>query len=128
MVSPATSCGGFYKLLLIAYPCYAKNGGRYMDLTEDEIEAANRRGVAMLARYPAAVAVHYDCDSACIVISLSNGRKISVSPQEIPGMELTSPEDLNDAEISPQGQGIHFPVIDADIFIPALLDGLGSHQ
>ena len=34
-----------------------------------------------------------------------------------------------DAEISPSGLGIHFPRLDADLYIPALLEGfLGSKR
>jgi hypothetical protein len=97
-----------------------------MDLTEREFDAANLRGERMLARFPAAVAVHYDCAAACIVISLSNGKELAVDPKNIPGLETAKPQDLTDAQISPYGQGIYFPLIDADIYIPALLEGSGQ--
>jgi hypothetical protein len=37
------------------------------------------------------------------------------------GLEKAQPEDLAAPQISPHGQGIHFPMIDADIYVPALL-------
>jgi hypothetical protein len=95
-----------------------------MGITKREFEEANRRGAEMLAKYPAAVAVHYDSDLAQLVIALSNGQQIMVAPQTIRGLEKAGPEDLVDAQISPYGQGIHFPAIDADIYIPALFDSL----
>jgi len=97
-----------------------------MGFTKREFEEANRRGKEMLAKYPAAVAVHYDCSLARLVIALSNGERIAVAPQSIQGLEQVRPEDLADAQISPYGQGIHFPAIDADIYIPALLDSLAA--
>lgn len=42
-------------------------------------------------------------------------------------LERAHPADLMDAEITPSGLGIHFPKLDADVYIPALLEGfLGS--
>jgi hypothetical protein len=36
---------------------------------------------------------------------------------------------LADIEISPSGLGLHFPQLDADLYLPALLQGfLGSRQ
>jgi hypothetical protein len=36
---------------------------------------------------------------------------------------------LSKIEISPSGLGLHFPAIDADLYLPALLDGfLGSRR
>ncbi|MRX11278.1 DUF2442 domain-containing protein [Pseudoduganella sp. FT25W] len=92
-----------------------------MDITDSEFEAANRRGAEMLAKFPAAVAVRYDSASARLIILLSNGQHIAVAPPAIRGLEKAQPEDLIDAQISPYGQGIYFPKIDADIYLPALL-------
>jgi hypothetical protein len=44
-------------------------------------------------------------------------------------LEKAHPADLVDAEISPSGLGVHFPKLDADLYIPALLEGfLGSKR
>lgn len=95
-----------------------------MSITKRKFEEANRRGKEMLAKYPAAVAVHYDYSLARLIVALSNGERIAVAPQTIRGLEQARPEDFMDAQISPYGQGIHFPAIDADIYVPALLDKL----
>jgi hypothetical protein len=92
-----------------------------MDITESEFDAANQRGEEVLARFPAAVTVRYDGDAAVLVVALSNGQQLRSAPQSIPGLEKARPEDLAAAQISPFGQGIHFPTIDADIYVPALL-------
>jgi hypothetical protein len=50
-------------------------------------------------------------------------------PQDTEELEQASPEQLSKIEISPSGFGIHFPDIDADIYLPGLLEGfLGSRQ
>lgn len=100
-----------------------------MELSDAEFEAANRRGAANKAAFPAAVAVRYDRRISRIVISLSSGLDIAFAPRDVQGFEHARPIDLVDAEISPSGFGVHFPKIDADIYIPALLEGfLGSKR
>jgi hypothetical protein len=100
-----------------------------MEITNETFEAANRRGQAMKARFPAAVAVRYDHHLARVVVSLASGLDLAFSPQDAQGLENATPNDLAGAEISPDGFGIHFPCIDADLYIPALLQGfLGSKR
>jgi hypothetical protein len=54
---------------------------------------------------------------------------ISFSPQTVEGLEAAKAIDLTGIEISPSGFGLHFPKLDADIYLPALLDGfLGSRN
>ena len=92
-------------------------------------EAANRRGIAKKSAFPAAVAVRYDRRISRIVILLASGLEIAFAPRNVQGLEEAHPADLVDAEISPSGLGVHFPKIDADIYIPALLRGfLGSKR
>lgn len=98
-----------------------------MDITDTTFETANRRGAAKKAAFPAAVAVRYDRRISRIVISLASGLQIAFSPRDAQGLENAHPADLSDAEISPSGLGVHFPKLDADLYIPALLEGfLGS--
>jgi len=64
-----------------------------------------------------------------VVIDLSSGLSIAFKPQDAQGFEHAEPEQLRKIEISPSGLGLHFPVIDADIYLPALLEGfLGSRR
>ncbi|MET0265438.1 MAG: DUF2442 domain-containing protein [Duganella sp.] len=57
------------------------------------------------------------------------GRSPTYSQKIWRGLENARPADLADAEISPSGLGVHFPRIDADIYLPALLEGfLGSKR
>ena len=78
---------------------------------------------------PIAVAVRYDRRIAKVVISLSSGVDISFSPKQAQGLETAKPADLTDAQISPSGLGVHLPRLDADLYIPALLQGfLGSRR
>ena len=55
---------------------------------------------------------------------LDSGLEVAFSPKLAQGLEQAHPDDLSDAEISPSGLGIHFPRLDADIYLPSLLEGL----
>jgi len=100
-----------------------------MDISDSVFETANLRGRAKKASFPAATAVRYDRRIARVVISLASGLQIAFSPRDVQGLENAHPADLANAEISPSGLGVHFPKLDADIYIPALLEGfLGSKR
>lgn len=94
-----------------------------MTTTDKAIAAANRRGVEKKAAFPVAVSVRYDRRVSRVVITLATGLELAFSPKHAQGLEHAHPADLADAEISPSGLGIHFPRLDADIYIPALLEG-----
>ena len=77
--------------------------------------------------YPEVIAARYDRRIAKVVVSLKTGLDLAFSPHDAQGLETAHPADLVDIQISASGLGIHFPKLDADIYIPALLDGfLGS--
>jgi len=100
-----------------------------MELSEKLFAAANRRGEVAKAAFPAAVAVRYDRRSARRVISFASGIDILFSPKQAQGLEVAQADDLADAQISPSGLGLHFPKLDADLYLPALLEGfLGSRR
>jgi hypothetical protein len=93
----------------------------------DDFEQANQRAKDLEARIPRAVSAHYDRKTGRIVILLSSKLIVSFSPGDVEGLEDARPSQLNQIEISPSGFGIHFPVVDADLYIPGLLEGfLGS--
>jgi hypothetical protein len=97
--------------------------------SEEEVEAANQRAAAQLSRTPPATAVHYDCNADRVIVDLSSGLSILFRPQDVQGLEQARPEQLSEVEISPSGLGLHFPAIDADVYIPGLLEGsFGSRR
>ncbi|QWF71505.1 DUF2442 domain-containing protein [Methylomonas paludis] len=100
-----------------------------MAITKEEFVAANQRGKKAKAILPSIVSVKYDRRISRIVIALSSGLDLSFAPKSAQGLEHAHPADLTDIEVTPSGLGIHFPKLDADIYIPALLEGfLGSKQ
>ncbi len=100
-----------------------------MAIDQDTLKAANARGSARLAHSPMATAAHYDRRNARVVVELSSGLHISFKPQDAQGLEQSRPAQLGAIEISPSGLGLHFPALDADLYLPALLEGfMGSRR
>jgi len=55
--------------------------------------------------------------------------ELAFSPRDAQGLEEATAAQLNPIEISPSGFGLHFPKIDADLYLPAILNGvLGSKK
>jgi hypothetical protein len=97
--------------------------------SHDDLKEANRRGAELQANVPRAVSADYDRRTGRIVIHLSSKLIISFAPEDAQGLEDARPSELGKIEISPSGFGLHFPALDADIYVPALLEGsLGSRS
>ena len=93
-----------------------------MKISDAAFDTANRRGVATKAAFPSVISVRYDRPSARLVVLLASELAMTFPRKRIKGLENARPADLEDAEISPSGLGIHFPRIDGDIYLPALLE------
>jgi hypothetical protein len=95
----------------------------------DEYEAAQARAEALRGNQPTAIAARYDGRLRRVVIRLSTGLDVAFAPRDAQGLETATPKELDVIEISPSGLGLHFPKLDADLYLPALLDGyLGSRS
>jgi Protein of unknown function (DUF2442) len=90
----------------------------------DEFDKAVSRAERRRASEPAAVAARYDKDHDRVVVKLNTGAEFAFPRRQAQGLEAAKPTDLNPIEISPSGFGLHFPKLDADLWLPALLDGV----
>ncbi len=89
----------------------------------------HERAEARLSRTPSATAARYDRRIGRLVIDLSSGLSIAFRPHDAQGLERAKPEQLTNIEISPSGLGLHFPALDADLYLPSLLARfLGSRR
>lgn len=94
-----------------------------MEVTEGEFEQAEERMQA-LRRAGHVVAAHYDRSSALVVATLDTGVAVSFPPAMVEGLAGMASDDLAEIEISPAGLGLHWPKLDADVYMPALLLGV----
>jgi hypothetical protein len=95
----------------------------------DTVAAAGVRGKRLQSSLPRVVSARYDRRIERVVLHLSTGIDLAFPPHIAQGLEDATPTQLGSIEISPSGFGIHFPRVDADIYLPALLEGfLGSRH
>ncbi|CAH0348072.1 DUF2442 domain-containing protein [Aquabacterium sp. CECT 9606] len=71
-----------------------------------------------------AISARYDAASGDVVTRLSTGMQISFKPGLAAGLEHSQLSDLQQIEVSPSGVGLHFPALDADLYVPSLLVGI----
>lgn len=84
-----------------------------------------RADARMARERDAGHAVHagYDVERRRLVVALSTGVELSVPVASVEGLAGAAPDDLGEIEISPSGLGLHWPRLDADVWIPGLLAG-----
>lgn len=75
-------------------------------------------------RGPRAESAYYDADRNRIIVRLTTGVEIGFAPSDVEGLQHASGEDLESIEVEAFGLGLHFPALDADLYVPALLEGV----
>jgi hypothetical protein len=98
-------------------------------VSREQFDQANERGARRRETGAIAIRANYNRRTRRIVVALENGLEVAFPPELVEGLKNANPSDLNSIEISPSGFGLHFPSLDADVYLPALLQGvLGSRQ
>lgn len=99
-----------------------------MAITDNEYTQAGQR-MQTLRAHGHAVAARYDRRRARVVISLNTGVEVTFPPKLAEGLADADPGDLAKIEITPSGLGLHWPELDADVYVPGLLAGaFGGRQ
>ena len=94
-----------------------------MEITDREFEQANARGQAAWGAGHA-VSARYDHPSERLVVDIHTGVQLAVPVALIQGLAGASPDDLTLVEIEAGGLGLHWPKLDADVYVPGLLQGV----
>jgi Protein of unknown function (DUF2442) len=94
-----------------------------MAVTEQDVHEAEKR-MAALRENGFAVSARYDRRTARVVVNLNTGVQIAFPTRLAEGLAGASANDLAEIEISPAGLGLHWPKLDADVYVPALLKGV----
>lgn len=68
------------------------------------------------------------CSSDELIVSLNDGRVLSAPLAWFPRLTRATAEQLADFELLGDGEGIHWPSVDEDISVAALLDGRRSAE
>jgi Protein of unknown function (DUF2442) len=95
-----------------------------MAITDAAIKAGEARMRRMQKANGTVHSARYDRRLRRIVLELDSGLELSFSPGQAQGLGEASPAELSVIEVSPSGLGLHWPRLDADLYLPALLKGL----
>ncbi len=94
-----------------------------MAITEQELAEAEQR-MATIREAGHAVSARYDRRRSRVVVGLNTGVELTFPARLAEGLADASPDSLSEIEISPAGLGLHWPKLDADLYVPALLQGV----
>lgn len=94
-----------------------------LELESGEYEAAVERARVRAETEPHAVAARYDRRLRLVLIELNTGLRVAFRPADVQGLESATVADLSVIELDADGFGLHFPTIDADVWLPGLLAG-----
>jgi Protein of unknown function (DUF2442) len=98
-------------------------------VTDAQIEAAERRGREMLATEPRASAAFFDQATGRVVVELTNGCIYAFPAKLAQDLRDASDEALALIEVDGAGFNLHWPALDADLYVPALVSGVfGTRQ
>lgn len=96
-------------------------------IDETSFAKASGRGRRILARGPLATAARYDAGR--IHVELNNGCAFEFPVDQAQGLAGAKAADLRTIEVCAAGLGLHWPKLDADLYVPALVKGiLGTSQ
>ena len=94
-----------------------------LELEPGEYEAAVERARIRAETEPHATAARYDKRLRMVMVTLHTGLTVAFRPADVQGLETATVADLSVIELDADGFGLHFPAIDADVWLPGLLAG-----
>lgn len=95
-----------------------------MAITAADKKQAEGRMKALMRSTPRAISARYDRKRGRIVVGLDGGLELAFPPDLAEGLANAKSSGLSMIEISPTGLGLHFPRLDADLYLPGLLEGV----
>lgn len=95
-----------------------------MAINDEQIRAATVRGVRLNRDRVHAVAARYIRSRALVEIELDNGAYFSFPPALTQSLANAKPSQLAQVQVVGGGTGLYFPRLDADLYVPALFEGV----
>jgi len=94
--------------------------------TDAEIDAAITRANVAERERPKAIAAVYRSANDTVVTTLATGVQVAIPRKLLQGLQDATPRQLAKVEIEGPGTGLHWPLLDVDHYIPAVLAGVGT--
>ena len=93
-----------------------------MGVTTEEFEQANLRAARKRISSPRLLLAR--CAKGVLTVAFINGVELRVPVALIEGLARAPVSSLREIELSPSGHGLHFPALDADVYLPGLMKGI----
>ena len=94
------------------------------NLTDEQLKRAEASGRRTLETEPRAVKAQYDAIAGRIVVDLANGCAYAFPSDRVQELRGASDENLADVEVDGVGFNLHWPKLDVDLYVPALVAGI----
>ncbi len=92
--------------------------------TDMDLQAAEERGKMMIETEPRARTVRYDTTTGRIELELVNGCTYGFPAQLIQDLQGADAGGLANVEVDGIGFNLHWPDLDVDLYVPALVSGI----
>jgi hypothetical protein len=93
-------------------------------MTDRQFEAAEARGLQVLDKEPRASSARYDRRSGRVVIELLNGCAYAFPAHLVQDLQGAGNDDLASIETDAVDLNLHWPALDVDLYVPALVAGI----
>ena len=93
------------------------------DVTDRALKEAESRGREMLETQPRAAAAQYDPATGRVVVELVNGCSHAFPARLVQDLLGAGRVALSRVEVDGMGFNLHWPTLDVDLYVPALVSG-----
>ena len=98
--------------------------GQDVDELESELVAAEARGRELLDNAPRAKSAKYDRATGRVNLELVNGCAYAFPARFIEDLQGATDDELEAIDIDGLGFNLHWPRLEVDLFVPALVSGV----
>jgi|SRR6185312_7050810 len=93
-------------------------------VTDGQLRRAETRGRRMAATEPRAAAARFDRATGRVIIDLVNGCTYAIPACLVQDLHRASADDLARVDVDGVGFNLHWPALDVDLYVPALVAGI----
>ena len=91
---------------------------------EAQFDVAEARGQDLMTTAVRAAEARYDHATGRVTLELTNGCAYAFPAQLVQDLNGATDDQLADVEVDGLGFNLHWPALDADLYVPALVSGL----
>ena len=91
---------------------------------EAQFDVAEARGQDLMTTAVRAAEARYDHATGRVTLELTNGCAYAFPAQLVQDLNGATDDQLADVEVDGMGFNLHWPALDADLYVPALVSGL----